>query len=280
MITRFARWIVPAILLLLAARVAMAATGSFTLLPPPTLSAQVGVRYSSSLQAVNALGPVRYWVHVFYVFPFFYFELPPGLYLNESTGLISGTPITAGSYHVWVDAYDGTSLNVIDFTITVSPALALGSLSISTAQVGVSYSATIQASGGIAPYTYAIAAGALPGGLDFNPKTATSGPMTISGTPTAAGTFNFTVAASDAAAPLPSDPGSSPGGADNRAAARPRGLAQSGNHAADVSNAFSITVAPGAPGAAGAPTSPWTLAMVMAGLAGAGFWRLRPMRRA
>jgi MYXO-CTERM domain-containing protein len=28
------------------------------------------------------------------------------------------------------------------------------------------------------------------------------------------------------------------------------------------------------------PTSPWTLAMVMAGLAGAGFWRLRRMRRA
>jgi Putative Ig domain len=70
---------------------------------------------------------------------------------------------------------------------------ALGSLSVTTGQVGASFSATIQATGGIAPYTYSITAGALPGGLDFNPKTATSGPMTISGTPQAAGTYNFTM---------------------------------------------------------------------------------------
>jgi hypothetical protein len=165
------------------------------------------------------------------------------------------------------------------------PVPTLGSLSVTTAQVGVFYSATIQASGGGVTFqstngatpkgfsggdfVYSITAGALPPGLSFSPTTATPGPMTISGTPTAAGTYNFTVTVSDAAPPPDFR------GQDSQSAARRRGLAQSGNHAANGSGNFTITVAPGAAGAAGAPTSPWTLVLVMAGLAGAGFWRLR-----
>jgi hypothetical protein len=98
--------------------------------------------------------------------------------------------------------------------------------------------------------------------------------MTISGTPTSAGTYNFTVMVSDGGAVFTFAPGP-----DGQAAARPRGLAKSGRNAVDVSNDFAITVSGGAGGAAGAPTSPWTLAMVMAGLAGAGFLRLRQTRR-
>jgi len=51
---------------------------------------------------------------------------------------------------------------------------------------------TITASGGTAPYTFAVTAGALPGGLSLS----SSG--VVSGTPSAAGTFNFTVTATDA----------------------------------------------------------------------------------
>jgi hypothetical protein len=161
----------------------------------------------------------------------------------------------------------------------ILPAPILGTLSVTTGQVGAAFSATIQATGGTAPYTYSITAGALPGGLDFNPKTATSGAMTISGTPQAAGTYNFTVTVADSTV-IVGDPLPSSARPDSQAAARRRGLAQSGNHAADGSGNFTITIVPGAVGASGAPTSPWTLAMVMAGLAGAGFWRLRRMRRA
>jgi hypothetical protein len=145
--------------------------------------------------------------------------------------------------------------------------------------VGAPFSATIQATGGTAPYTYSITAGALPGGLDFNPKTATSGAMTISGTPQAAGTYNFTVTVSDST--LIADPPSPSKGPDSQASARRRGMAQSGSPAINANGSYSITIAPGAVAAAvGTPTSPWTLAMVMAGLAGAGFWRLRRTRRA
>jgi hypothetical protein len=72
-------------------------------------------------------------------------------------------------------------------TIVVAPA----SLPIGTQ--GTAYSQALSASGGTAPYTYAITAGALPTGLSL-----TNG--TLSGTPTVNGTFNFTVTATDASA--------------------------------------------------------------------------------
>jgi len=56
----------------------------------------------------------------------------------------------------------------------------------------VSYSQTISASGGAAPYTFSVISGSLPGGL-----TLASGGL-LSGTPTVAGLFNFTVSATDA----------------------------------------------------------------------------------
>ena len=58
--------------------------------------------------------------------------------------------------------------------------------------VGTPYSATLAATGGTAPYTWT-AAGALPPGLALSPA------GVISGTPTTAGKFDFTVQAADAA---------------------------------------------------------------------------------
>lgn len=60
-------------------------------------------------------------------------------------------------------------------------------------QVAVPYSYTFTATGGTAPYTYAVTAGALPDGLSL----AAGGALT--GTPTVANTFAFTVTATDAA---------------------------------------------------------------------------------
>jgi hypothetical protein len=59
--------------------------------------------------------------------------------------------------------------------------------------VGTAYSQTITASGRASPYTYATTAGALPAGLSLS----SSG--VLSGTPTTAGTSNFTITATDGA---------------------------------------------------------------------------------
>src|SRR5579859_8010411 len=77
-------------------------------------------------------------------------------------------------------------------TITVVPAITLSPTSVPAATVAVAYSQTITASGGTSPYTYAVTSGSLPAGMSLS----TAG--TLSGTPTAGGTFNFTVRATDA----------------------------------------------------------------------------------
>jgi MYXO-CTERM domain-containing protein len=135
---------------------------------------------------------------------------------------------------------------------------------ISTAQVGVPYSSSCTASGGTAPYTYSISAGALPGGLAINSSTGA-----IAGTPTTAGQFSFTCFITDSFQPVLT--GANPG----EAAARSGGIAKAGSPQATASSNFTITVA-SAPSPTPVPPSIWMAAM---GLAGAGLARRRQMRR-
>ncbi len=63
------------------------------------------------------------------------------------------------------------------------------------AVIGVSYSATLTAKGGLQPFTWALASGTLPPGLSI------SAGGVISGTPTAVGTTNFKVQVTDSQTP-------------------------------------------------------------------------------
>ena len=64
--------------------------------------------------------------------------------------------------------------------------------------MGVAYSQTLSATGGQPPYSWSIVAGSLPAGLALAPSTGV-----LSGTPSAAGSINFTVGVSDDAQPTP-----------------------------------------------------------------------------
>lgn len=78
-------------------------------------------------------------------------------------------------------------------TITVSPpTLAVSPATLPNGSTGTAYSQTIAALGGTAPYRYEITSGALPAGLTLNVSTGV-----LAGTPTASGTANFTVTATD-----------------------------------------------------------------------------------
>ncbi|MFM5672314.1 putative Ig domain-containing protein [Aeromonas hydrophila] len=121
---------------------------------------------------------------------------------NHGTATASGTSITytptagyAGS-----DSFTYTATNAngtsspATVTITVSaPSIVVSPGALSNDSVGMAYSQTITATGGSAPYTYAITAGSLPAGLSLNTSSGV-----ISGTPSASGTFNLTVTATDA----------------------------------------------------------------------------------
>ena len=61
---------------------------------------------------------------------------------------------------------------------------------------GTPYNQTLSAAGGLPPYAWSMTSGSLPPGLTVQPGTAT-----ISGTPLAAGSFNFSVVVSDSASP-------------------------------------------------------------------------------
>ena len=72
--------------------------------------------------------------------------------------------------------------------------LAISTATLPNGIVGSAYSATVSASGGTPPYTWYLASGALPSTVTL---AATTG--SISGTPTATGTFTATLQVSDAA---------------------------------------------------------------------------------
>lgn len=156
--------------------------------PPLTLTCpsgtgQVGVAYSSALVASGGVPP--------YTFSIISGSLPPGLTLNSSTGAITGTPTQAGSFSFTAQVMDSSggqnNTTTSNCTIVVAPPPITLSCANSTAQVGMPYSSSLVASGGVPPYTFSILSGSLPPGLTLNSSTGA-----ITGTPTQAGNFNFT----------------------------------------------------------------------------------------
>lgn len=110
--------------------------------------------------------------------------LPPGLTLNTNTGEIFGTPTTTGIYTFTITADDGETTASREFTLKVCAAITTSTLpdSVTTAV----YSQQLSAN---SPSTWGITSGALPAGLTL------SGAGVISGTPTTAGSYTFTVGA-------------------------------------------------------------------------------------
>jgi hypothetical protein len=143
----------------------------------------VGINYSATLAASGGSNP--------YTWKLSDGSLPTGLTLSE-TGVISGTPNVASTYSFTVLVYD-TASNAITkaFSVTISPALAISTTSLSNGTVGSNYSATLEASGGNSPYTWKLTDGSLPTGTTLNST------GVISGTPTTAATYNFTVLVTD-----------------------------------------------------------------------------------
>ena len=158
--------------------------------PPPPLTllcakgtGQVNQPYASALVAGGGVPP--------YTFAITAGSLPPGLTLDTILGNITGVPTTAGTYNFTAQVKDSTGTMAGTVAINCSIVVAPPPVSLlcagGTGQVGVPYNSALSASGGVPGYTYSITSGSLPPGLMLNLSTGA-----ITGTPTTAGTFNFT----------------------------------------------------------------------------------------
>ncbi len=118
-------------------------------------------------------------------------NLPTGLTLNTSTGLVSGTPTTEGTFLFTLTVTDthGYSASQTQ-TISIAPVITFSPLTLPHAIQNQAYSQAITASGGIGPNTYYLI-GTLPTGFSLS----TAG--ILSGTTAQTGSFTFTVVVID-----------------------------------------------------------------------------------
>ncbi len=150
----------------------------------PLPNATGGVAYSRTIAAAGGATP--------YTFTLVSGTLPAGMTFSPS-GVLSGTPLAGGTFNFTLRVTD-TATQTADKSyqlVVDAPAITLAPASLPGGTIGQTYAQNLTASGGTAPYTFAVTAGALPAGLSLNSAGA------LSGTPTAAGSFNATVTVTD-----------------------------------------------------------------------------------
>jgi hypothetical protein len=157
-------------------------------LGPATLpDGTLGVAYNQAVTASGGIGPYSYAVSVG--------ALPNGLTLDGTTGAITGTPTASGPFAFTVTATDQLGMQAsqaYNVTINLPVVITLSPASLPSGLVSTAYNQTITASGGTAPYTYAVTVGSV-APLALNAATGV-----LSGTlPATPQTLSFTITATD-----------------------------------------------------------------------------------
>ncbi len=151
-------------------------------------AATTGVSYTASAAASSGTGPLTYSAT----------GLPAGVTINPSTGALSGTPTTSGSYsNIQITAtntnYPGiTTTGTYSLTVTTLAPVLPSTLPLSGVTTAA-MSSQIVPTGGSPAVSWQLT-GTAPGGVSLNPSTGV-----LSGTPVTAGVFTFTVTATNTA---------------------------------------------------------------------------------
>ncbi len=158
-----------------------------TAVPPPTaapvftsaaeVASNVGATFSGTTVFAASNSPTSYAASA----------LPPGLSISTSTGTLSGSPTTAGTYPVTVSATNGvgTGTATVTFVIAAQATLTppvVTSYPFAVATLGASFSYTVSTNVSIT----SCSVGTLPPGLSFSTNS-------ISGTPTALGLYQVPI---------------------------------------------------------------------------------------
>jgi hypothetical protein len=149
-------------------------------------NATVGIAYSQTLQAAGGATPYT-WSPAG--------PLPGALAaLSLSAGgVITGTPSAPGTGTFTVSVTDNNgSISQQSLTLTIVKAPAITTpATLPTGEVNIAYSQTLAETGGTPPYTWSVTGGSLPAGLGL------SGAGALTGKPSTAGTYGFTVQVTD-----------------------------------------------------------------------------------
>jgi hypothetical protein len=163
-------------------------TGSVTVSNPGAQTGTVGKAASLQIAATDTAGGTLGYTAA---------GLPTGLAINASTGLITGTPTTTGTFSASVTAADSTGpTGSTSFTWTINAATA-NTVTVTnpgpqSGTVGQAVTLQIKATDSAAGQALTYGAGGLPAGLAINASTGL-----ITGTPTATGSPSVTVTATD-----------------------------------------------------------------------------------
>src|SRR5262249_26614051 len=132
--------------------------GAIALSPTTLPGGTIGTAYNQTITGSGGTAP--------YTFAVTSGALPGGLSLSTA-GVISGTATTEGNFNFTITATDSTAVctGARAYTVRVCPAsIAVNPATLPGGTIGTAYSQTLTGSGGTAPYTFGVSAGALPGG--------------------------------------------------------------------------------------------------------------------
>lgn len=162
--------------------------GKVSIIDPGSMTSAVGATVDYQVQAADTCtGTLSYSAS----------GLPTGLSISSSTGVISGTASTAGTYNVTLTGTDSTGPSgSATFTWTVGSTVAntvtVTNPGSQSGTAGTATSLQIHATDSASGQTLTYSASGLPAGLSISSTTGL-----ITGTPTTAGTSDVTVTATD-----------------------------------------------------------------------------------
>ncbi len=164
----------------------MAPLGTLTVFTTQLPQGFTGQSYNGQLAATGGEPPLTWTITSG--------SLPPGVTITNA-GTFGGIPTTTGSYPISVkvtDQFNATATKDLSISV-LQGIISVTNKSLSSAAQGVAYSTSLQAAGGVPPYTWSVSNGTLPDGLHLNSSTGA-----ITGTPTTAGASPFQIQATDA----------------------------------------------------------------------------------
>ena len=190
---RATRCLLAGIVLAMAAAVVPLSAQSLTITTSSLPNANVGVPYSQQITAAGGVTPYKWALPSL-------LPVIDGLSINQTTGVLSGTPIVPQTLNLEIQVGDSSSppvfvIKTIRLVVGGAP-VSLTTTSLLSAFNGVSYFQQLTAEGGQAPFKWSVSAGTLPPGLTLDPNAGT-----ISGKPTVVGNSNFTIQVADSSSP-------------------------------------------------------------------------------